>query len=69
MCILAGMAGMVGTPVDKQFLLDDKKCCIKIVNGCEFFSFQTLNAWKHFSDLLLDDPAMRPALTDNKDSR
>ncbi|WP_346892489.1 shikimate dehydrogenase [uncultured Roseibium sp.] len=54
----------VYTPVDTQFLQDASISGLSIISGWELFFFQGVHAWKKFSNLPVDETALRVALTD-----
>ncbi|MBV2359119.1 shikimate dehydrogenase [Thalassococcus sp. CAU 1522] len=52
----------VYTPVDTVFLTDALATGLSLISGYELFFFQGVHAWAHFTDLPLDQTALRIAL-------
>jgi shikimate dehydrogenase len=55
----------VYTPVETQFLTDAAAAGLDIISGYELFFFQGVHAWRLFSNLDVDQPALRHALKDD----
>lgn len=53
----------VYTPADTQFLTDAETNGLAVISGWELFFWQGVHAWKHFSNLPLNEEALRRDLT------
>ena len=54
----------VYTPTETQFLTDAATAGLSIISGWELFFYQGVHAWKHFSNLPVDEAALRRGLLD-----
>lgn len=59
----------VYTPSDTRFLTDAEAHGLAVISGWELFFWQGVHAWKHFSNLPLDEDALRRDLTTGDDAR